>query len=65
MPPATKKSIGLPEIDYADRTLEMDIRGWMHDYEAKESAAADYDDGATAVLDLTATQVRDLLGDGK
>jgi hypothetical protein len=51
------------DIDYADRTMEMDMR-WLIADKAnplpKTDPSADLDD-PTVVLDLTATQVHNLL----
>ena len=64
--PATKPP-ELP-IDYADRTLEVDIRWMLSDNpEAPKQPrdASSITEDPTVVLDLTATQVHDLLSTKK
>jgi hypothetical protein len=57
------KPLDLADEDLADRTMELDMR-WLHDDPEPPAKPADmatiYDD-PTVVLDLTATQVHDLL----
>ncbi len=63
MPAQAKIPFEPPPIDYADRTLEVDIR-WLHDYNPAPNPAASEANGKddpTVVLDLTATQVHDLI----
>jgi hypothetical protein len=61
--PAVPKPFELDDKDLADRTMELDVR-WLHDQpeQPKKPAATNsiYDD-PTVVLDLTATQVHDLV----
>jgi hypothetical protein len=55
-------------IDYADHTVEMDIRWMLNDKSntpTQPRDASSTNDDPTVVLDLTATQVHELLNDKK
>ncbi|MBC7982930.1 MAG: hypothetical protein H7Y02_03655 [Candidatus Obscuribacterales bacterium] len=64
------KPIAMPSIDYADHTVEIDTR-WLFadrpELDAKMKAAEESrDHGDTRVgVDLTATQINELLAQGK
>jgi hypothetical protein len=68
MPSPAHKSSDLTPEELADRTLELDMRWLQYDdteRPAKPRDAATPQEDPTVVLDLTATQVHDLLTNKK
>jgi hypothetical protein len=60
---STAKPTDISPSDLLDRTMELDIRGLMYDDDDSEKPAdpRSIRDDPTVVLDLTATQVHELL----